>query len=375
MADIATDTLFRPIDIGGLYLANRIVMAPMTRCFSPGGVPGENVAAYYRRRAEGGVGLIVTEGTWIPHRAASNDDSAPRFYGGDALAGWKHVVDEVHAVGGKIAPQLWHVGLSRKPDVENLYVRQTDYAQTVSPSGILDIGNKVGEPIDEAEAEAVIAAYAQAAEDAERLGFDGVELHGAHGYLLDQFFWSGTNLRDDRYGGDQVGRTRFASEVVRAIRARVSARFPVIFRFSQWKLQDYAARMLETPAALAAFLAPLADAGVDVFHASQRRFWLPEFEREGPMNLAGWTRKLTGKPTISVGSVGLDHDLLDSLIGGEGGSFTRLDPLIEMMERGDFDMIAVGRALIANPDWARLVEQRRFEAIRPYSQALLAELT
>jgi 2,4-dienoyl-CoA reductase-like NADH-dependent reductase (Old Yellow Enzyme family) len=93
------------------------------------------------------------------------------------------------------------------------------------------------------------------------------------------------------------------------------------------------------------------------------------------MNLAVWTRKLTGKPTISVGSVGLDHDLLDSLIGGEGGRFTRLDELIEMMERGDFDMIAIGRALIANPDWAQLVEQRRFEAIRPYSQALLAELT
>lgn len=375
MADIETDTLFRPIDVGGLQLANRIVMAPMTRCFSPGGVPGGDVAAYYRRRAEGGVGLIVTEGTWIPHRAASNDDSAPRFHGEDALAGWKHVVDEVHAAGGRIVPQLWHVGLSRKPDVENLYVRQTDYAEAVSPSGILDIGNKVGEPISETEAGAVIGAYAQAAADVERLGFDGVELHGAHGYLLDQFFWSGTNLRDDRYGGDQVERTRFAVEVVRAIRTRVSPGFPVIFRFSQWKLQDYAARMVETPAALEAFLAPLADAGVDVFHASQRRFWLPEFEGQGPLNLAGWTRKLTGRPTISVGSVGLDHDLLDSLIGGEGGRFTRLDELIEMMERGDFDMIAVGRALIANPDWAHLVEQRRFEAIRPYSQALLAELT
>jgi len=375
MADIATDTLFRPIDLGGLHLPNRIVMAPMTRCFSPGGVPGEDVAAYYRRRAEGGVGLIVTEGAWIPHHAASNDDSAPRFHGDDALAGWKRVVDDVHAAGGTIAPQLWHVGLSRKPDVENLYVQQTDYSQAVSPSGILDIGNQVGEPIAEAEAEAVIAAYAQAAADAERLGFDGVELHGAHGYLIDQFFWRETNRRADRYGGDQVARTRFAVEVVRAIRARVSRDFPVIFRFSQWKLQDYAARMLETPAALEAFLAPLADAGVDVFHASQRRFWLPEFEGQGPLNLAGWTRKLTGRPTISVGSVGLDHDLLDSLIGGEGGRFTRLDELIEMMERGDFDMIAIGRALIANPDWARLVEQRRFEAIRPYSQELLAELT
>ncbi|HET8611891.1 MAG TPA: NADH:flavin oxidoreductase [Sphingomonas sp.] len=375
MNDIATDTLFRPIEIGGLRLPNRIVMAPMTRCFSPGGVPGKNVAAYYRRRAEGGVGLIVTEGAWVPHWAASNDDSAPRFHGEDALAGWKHVADEVHAAGGRIAPQLWHVGLSRKPDVENLYVRRTDYSRAVSPSGILDIGNKVGEPVGEGEIEAIVAAYARAAADAERLGFDGVELHGAHGYLIDQFFWTETNRREDRYGGDQVARTRFAVEVVRAIRARVSRDFPVIFRFSQWKLQDYAARMLETPAVLEAFLAPLIDAGVDIFHCSQRRFWLPEFEGEGPMNLAGWTKKLTGKPTISVGSVGLDMEMVESLLVGGESRFTRLDELIEMMERGDFDMIAVGRALIANPDWPKLVESRRFDAIRPYSQALLADLS
>ena len=375
MSDIATDTLFRPLDIGSLHLANRVVMAPMTRCFSPGGVPGANVAAYYRRRAEGGVGLIVTEGSWIPHWAASNDDSAPRFHGEDALAGWQHVVDEVHAAGGKIAPQLWHVGLSRKPDVENLYVEQTDYSHTVSPSGILDVGNQVNPPSPEAEVEAVAAAYAQAAADAERLGFDGVELHGAHGYLIDQFFWGETNRRADRYGGDQTARTRFAVEVVGAIRARVSRDFPVIFRFSQWKLQDYAAKMIDTPAGLEAFLAPLVEAGVDVFHASQRRFWLPEFEGQGPMNLAGWTKKLTGKPTISVGSVGLDMEMVESLLVGGETHFTGLEPLIEMMERGDFDMIAIGRALIANPDWAKLVEQRRFDAIRPYSQVLLADLT
>ena len=374
MEDIKTDTLFRPFDGGGLHLANRIVMAPMTRCFSPGGVPGENVAAYYRKRAEGGVGLIVTEGTWIPHWAASNDDSAPRFHGDDALAGWARVVEQVHAAGGKIAPQLWHVGLSRKPDVENLYVQQTDYSRTISPSGVLDLGQQINEPISEEEIEAVSAAYAQAAADAERLGFDGVELHGAHGYLIDQFFWTETNLRDDRYGGDQVARTRFAVEVVRAIRARVSRDFPVIFRFSQWKLQDYAARMLETPQALAAFLAPLVDAGVDVFHCSQRRFWVAEFEGEGPMNLAGWTRKLTGKPTISVGSVGLDQEMVESLLSGGVSRFARLDALLEMMARGDFDLIAIGRALIANPNWPRLVAAHQFDAIAPYSPALLAEL-
>ncbi len=112
-----SDLLFQPVKVGPLELKNRIVMAPMTRAMSPGGVPGENVAQYYRRRAAGGAGLIVTEGTFIPHRSSGHDQNAPRFYGDDALAGWKRVVDEVHSAGAKIFPQLWHVGLIRKPKV------------------------------------------------------------------------------------------------------------------------------------------------------------------------------------------------------------------------------------------------------------------
>src|SRR5262245_27133308 len=107
---MGTDVLFRPFSIKQLTLPNRIVMAPMTRSQSPGGVPGENVAAYYRRRAEAGVGLIMTEGTWVPHPSAGFNPRVPRFYGEDALAGWKRVADEVHAAGGRLFPQLWHVG-------------------------------------------------------------------------------------------------------------------------------------------------------------------------------------------------------------------------------------------------------------------------
>ena len=103
--------LFTPFSIKGLTLPNRIVMAPMTRSFSPGGVPGEDVAAYYRRRAEGGVGLIITEGTYPPHPAAGFDPKVPHLYGEAALRGWRHVVDQVHAAGGHIFSQLWHVGL------------------------------------------------------------------------------------------------------------------------------------------------------------------------------------------------------------------------------------------------------------------------
>jgi hypothetical protein len=179
--------LFTPFSSRNLTLPNRVVMAPMTRSFSPGGVPGADVAAYYRRRAENGVGLIVTEGTLINQPAATNDPRVPRFHGEDALAGWAAVVGQVHAAGGKIMPQLWHIGTVRKTDdLPNPGV------PPIGPSGIFKPGKKVGEPMSESEIARVIAAFAQAAADARRLGFDGIELHGAHGYLIDQFFWEGT---------------------------------------------------------------------------------------------------------------------------------------------------------------------------------------
>lgn len=366
------DVLFRPMEVGSLALKNRIVMAPMTRCFAPGGVPGAGVADYYRRRAAGGVGLIVTEGTWIPHFSASNDANAPDFFGDAALAAWKGVVDAVHAEGGNIAPQLWHVGLSPKPDIEEIYgAHAEDHSLHRSPSGFIAPGKKVSEPMSVADAEAIIEAYAEAAATAERLGFDAIELHGAHGYLIDQFFWKETNHRTDRFGGDLVGRTRFAVEVVQAIRSRVRRDMPLIMRISQWKLPDYGAKLATTPAELEAFLAPMVDAGVDVFHCSQRRFWEPEFEGS-PLNLAGWARRLTGKPAISVGSLGLDQEMLGDETAGIGRR--SFDMLVEMMERGDFDLIAVGRALIANPDWAAKVQRGDVEGLAPYSPDLLTEL-
>src|ERR1019366_3011802 len=132
----------------------------------------------------------------------------------------------------------------------------------------------------------VTRAFGEAAASAQRLGFDGVEIHGAHGYLLDQFFWHVTNRRTDGYGGDLPARTRFAVEVIREIRSRVTADFPVCLRYSQWKLQDYNAKLANSPNELERFLAPLTDAGVDLFHCSQRRIWEPEFEGSS-LNLAG----------------------------------------------------------------------------------------
>jgi 2,4-dienoyl-CoA reductase-like NADH-dependent reductase (Old Yellow Enzyme family) len=341
----------------------------MTRQFSPGGIPGENVVSYYGRRAAAGVGLIVTEGTYVGHESAGQSDSVPRFHGEEQLAGWAKVAEAVHAAGGRIVPQLWHIGMVRKagdppfPD-----------APAVGPSGLrLDGTPGTGKEMTQADLDDVIAAFAKAAADAERLGFDGVELHGAHGYLIDQFLWSGTNRRTDAYGGDLVARTKFAAEIAAAVRASVSPDFPVLFRYSQWKQEAYDAKLAETPQELEALLTPLVAAGVDAFHASTRRYWLPEFEGSD-LNLAGWTRKLTGKPAITVGSVGLDGEFLRAF-AGEGSTVRGIDDLLDRLEAEEFDLVAVGRALLQDPQWAAKVLAGRFAELAPYDPASLASLS
>ena len=368
------DPLFQPFRLGRYTLPNRIVMAPMTRGFSPEGVPGADVAAYYRRRAEGGVGLIVTEGTWINHPAASNDDNAPRFFGEDSLAGWRRVVDDVHAAGGLIMPQLWHTGLSRRPVAEHIYdAIEEDLSVKVSPSGYVMPDEQVGEGMTEAQIAEVIEAYADGAETAEKLGFDGIEIHGAHGYLVDQFLWAGLNRRTDRYGGDLRARTTFAVEMIRACRARVSADFPIVLRFSQWKLQDYEAKLACTPQELETLLGPLADAGVDCFHASQRRYWLPEFEGSS-LNLAGWAKKITGKPSITVGSVGLSTDMTTSLSGDAPSQAVEFDGVVRMIAESEVDLVAVGRVLLSEPDWPNKIRSGNLDGVRPFNRHMLATL-
>lgn len=359
--------LFQPFQHKGLKLANRIVMAPMTRSFAPHGVPGANVAAYYRKRAASAVGLIVSEGTVVERPSSRNDPNVPFFWGDEALAGWKQVIDSVHAAGGAMAPQLWHVGAARNPRSSWSAPPPVD-----SPSGLARPGKPFGEPMSDAAIADTIAAFARAAAAAQRLGFEAVELHGAHGYLIDQFFWEGTNQRSDRYGGDLVARGRFAADIVKAVRAAVGPDYPIILRLSQWKQQDYAARIAQTPDEMAAWLQPLVDAGADILHCSQRRFWEPEFDGSD-LNFAGWAKKLTGVPTITVGSVGLSGEFI-AAFGGESSQPASLDELLRRFDRGDFDLVAVGRALISDPDWALKVREGRNDELSSFSPADLATL-
>lgn len=362
--------LFRPFSHPKLNLKNRVVMAPMTRNASPGNVPGENVVEYYRRRAAGGTGLIITEGTCVDHIAASGYPDVPYFHGEESLAGWRRVVDAVHENDSKIAAQLWHVGAMRKAGTP-----PEGDVNGYSPSG-MNVPGKVNRHImSHSDIRDVIDAFARGAATARELGFDAIEIHGAHGYIIDQFFWEGTNVRDDEYGGSMENRGRFGREIIEAVRSEVGEDYPIILRFSQWKQQDYAARLALTPEELTQFLIPLSEAGVDIFHCSTRRFWENEFEGND-MNLAGWTKKITGKPTITVGSVGLNADFIP--LPGEAtfreAEPANLDALESRLQNDEFDLVAVGRAMIANPDWANRVRDGQMDALKPFEKEQLFDL-
>src|SRR6218665_1674892 len=308
---MSTNNLFSPFNLKTLNLKNRIVMAPMTRSFSPNGVPTDEVAAYYQKRAEGQVGLILSEGTVIDRPSSSNDANVPHFYGDLALNGWKKVIEEVHAAGGKMGPQIWHMGI-----MDNHHSGWVPPVPFEGPSGLNRPDFRNGVAMTEKDIEDTILAFGKAAADAKRLGFDTIEIHGAHGYLIDQFFWAGLNQRTDRYGGATITeRARFGAEVVKSIRAAVGEDFAILLRLSQWKQQDFSVRLAHTPQEMEAWLTPLVEAGTDILHCSQRRFWEPEFEGS-ELNFAGWARKLTGKPTITVGSVGLTGEFTEALRTG-----------------------------------------------------------
>lgn len=379
--------LFTPLTIGSVTLPNRIVMAPMTRSFSPGGVPGENVAAYYRRRAEGGVGLIITEGVGVDHPSALGEGGLGEFHipvlhGESALAGWRRVVNEVHAAGGIIFPQLWHMGVMKERGSGELHPD----APPMRPSGIWgpvdrtssidrDYIDRVAaptRPMSESDIADVIAAYTRSAANAKAVGFDGIAIHGAHGYLIDTFLWDETNFRDDRWGGDHVRRTRFAVEVVKAIRAAIGPDMPIVFRFSQWKQQDFKARLGQTPHELGEVLGPIADAGVDVFDGSQRFFDRAEFEG-APLNLGGWAQKLTGKPGMTVGGIGINKGAYDSSRDGSASASNNLPLLMARFNRNEFALVGVGRALLHDPRWA--MKLRDGDALPEYDEASMKVLT
>jgi 2,4-dienoyl-CoA reductase-like NADH-dependent reductase (Old Yellow Enzyme family) len=357
--------LFQPLQIRGVTIRNRIAMAPMTRERSPNGVPGDDVAAYYRRRAEYDTGLLITEGVGIDHPAAVDRQAIPLLHGGEAQRAWRRIVDDVHAVGGKIIAQLWHQGVHRdprisaRPEVPGMRpsgIWGPDGGAVSLPRAIVEYQLVPTRAMSETEIGDVISAYGRSAAYAAAAGFDGVELHGAHGYLIDNFLWKETNKRTDRWGGASRTRSLFAVEVAKTVRRAIGINRMLFFRFSQFKMQDFRAQLAKNPTELSHVLEPIAEAGVDVFDASHRDFDRPAFP-DSPLSLAGWARHLTGRMSMAVGGIGVDGAFRPSKKADESAASAvdNLDAVLARFSQGEFDMIAVGRALLNDPQWTRRV--------------------
>ena len=360
---MSSSPLFTPFLLNGLELPNRFVMPAMQRGMCEDGKPSAALADYYRLRAEGGVALIIGESAAIDHPSATVQPAAAHLNKATADA-WARCIDGVREAGGNMLLQLWHEGALRSD------------GHALSPSGLAYPGKQSGRAMTSQEMAEVRDGFVRSALLAQDIGAAGIEIHAAHGYFLDQFLWAGSNRRSDGYGGDIADRVRYPAEIVAAIRAACGESFIIGVRFSQWKEVDYSARVAHDPDELRILATALRDAGADVLHASNRRFWEPEWDGDG-RNLAGWVKALCGIPTITVGSVGLDIDVM-TVFEKDIDPRPRVEVAVEDLERriakGEFDLVAVGRSLIADPDFVRKIEARDYKAIRTFTRADLGTL-
>lgn len=363
--------LMQPLSLGNLVLPNRIVLPSMQRGWVERGVPLPVYIDYFRRRAEGGVGLINTEACAVDHPASTGRNDAV-VLNDETINMWSRCLDLVQRAGSKMFLQIVHEGALRDEGTAGPFPA----APTISPSGLRGPDMRNGRPCTRSEMEEIRDSFVRAAVSAKTAGFDGVEIHAAHGFLLDQFLWSPTNKREDEFGGPlMINRVRFPAEVVAAVRSAVGPDFPISFRFSNWKPTCFDAHIVESPEDLRIMVEALRTAGVDVFHVSVRRFWAPEWPGS-TWGLAGWTKSMTDAAVITVGSVGISVDVLDNMAGVKEAQSSReagLGDLIDRFRAGQFDLVAIGRSLLADPDWISKISSGDYDSIRVFSRADLLQ--
>ncbi|PGC33570.1 alkene reductase [Bacillus pseudomycoides] len=327
--------LFNPIQVGTWSLRNRVAMAPMTRCFANDetGVVGSDVVEYYRKRAADGVGLIITEGIVISSRAKGNP-GVPGIYTQEQIDSWKPVTDAVHKEGGTIIAQIWHVGRMSHHELTGGFLPQ-------APSAIAAQGNvpRFQKPFDKPEAmtieeiQEVIGQYAQAAKNAMEAGFDGVEIHGAHGYLIDQFAYEFANDRKDKYGGDLKQRLTFMKEVVQAVIEAVGAD-KTLLRFSAFKGDNPSYMWGNPEEAIKTFINMFREVGLTMIHPSTMNY--TQVIADGK-NLHQLVRKYWNGIIVGVGNLNPKE-------------------AEEALQEGTIDVAAFGRPLISNPDFVHRVK-------------------
>lgn len=319
-------TLFDPLPLGGLQLPNRVVMAPLTRLRAPDGVPNAMMAEYYVQRAS--AGLIITEGTPVCEDGVGYQH-VPGIWSEAQTAGWRGVTDAVHRAGGRIMAQLWHVGRISHPLL--LQGRQPVAPSAIAAQGhvsLLRPQQSYVEPRALAleEIPGIIEAFRQAARNAKAAGFDGVTLHGANGYLLDQFLQDGSNVRTDRYGGSVENRARLMLEVADAVT-------------EEWD-----------PKRVGLHLAPRSPSH-SISESDPKRTFGYVAKAMGERGLGFLFIRETAGPGALLAE--LKRAFGGVVIANEG--FDGVSAA-DLLARGDADAVAFGKAYIANPD---LVERLR----------------
>jgi 2,4-dienoyl-CoA reductase-like NADH-dependent reductase (Old Yellow Enzyme family) len=363
------DPLFEPLEVGPLTLRNRFVMPGMQREWCIDGAPTARLVEYYRRRGKAGTALIISEACAIDH-PTSTQSTQYAWLTEQTKDAWTRCVDAVRGEGAEFFIQLWHEGAIRTVGGDGPLAEHP----TVSPSGLITPHHENGRALTSDELDDLEAAYVRSAKLAREIGASGVEVHAAHGYLLDQFLWEHTNRRDDGHGGDDIrDRLRFPMRVIAAVREAIGPDMAISVRFSQWKEADYKARIANTPEELKIVVEGFESAGADMIHASTRRFWTPEWpELDADLGLAGWVKRYATVPVAAVGSLGLSTDVMTSLEGRPAVQTGRpaFEELLRRFERGDFDLMTVGRAQIADPDWVAKVRRGAIEELQTYDEAV-----
>ncbi|MEJ0004870.1 MAG: hypothetical protein WDM77_00350 [Steroidobacteraceae bacterium] len=289
------------------------------------------------------------------------------------LGAWRSVVEAVHGEGAAFLLQLWHPGSMRKVAEGHPLANYPAW----SPSGLIQTGRPHGHAMTRQDLAELKQAYVLAAQRAQLLGADGVEVHAAHGYLLDQFLWAETNQREDEYGGRSLAkRACYSAEIVTAIRAACGPAFVISYRFSQFKEVDYGAVVAESPADLGAMLSLLRSCGVDMFNVSSRRFHKAEWpDSEHPeFTISEWVKSMTDAVVMTCGSVGLNVEMFANLFDDEEPSEMTLERdlrvLAERVRHGTLDLVGVGRMHIANNDFVQKVRESRYRELVLFNKTI-----
>lgn len=342
-------SLWAPLRLGSTELENRVALAPMTRISaSENGHATERMASYYEGYARGGFGLLITEGIYPDTRHSQGYLFQPGIATEEQASSWAAVVERVHSAGSRIFAQLMHAGSQSQG---NRFVQSSIGPSAVAPKGEqLAFYRGAGAypvpaEITHAQLAEVRDGFVTAALHAKQAGFDGIEIHGANGYLLDQFLTDYLNQRTDEYGGSVQNRVRFAADVTQAVREAIGPEMTVGIRISQGKVSDNAHKWAGGVQDAEVIFETLAATGIDFVHTTEYRAAAPAFGNSGP-SLAALAKQHTGLPVIANGNLD-DPDAAAALI-----------------EDGTADVVALGKAALANRDWPRRVR----------SGAALAEL-